>query len=69
MGNQRPVKTETNRRVGTDEFALAEEEEEPRDTFGDFGRFLASKVAEFEGQFWNDPDWFYSGVWPDSEPE
>jgi len=69
VGNQRPVKTETNRRVGTDEFTLAEGEEEPRDTFADFGRFLASKVAEFEGQFWNDPVWFYSGVWPDSEPE
>jgi len=55
------VKTETNRRTGTDEFTLAGEE--TQDYFNQFGDFLDKKISEFEGQFWNDPDWFYGGIW------
>jgi len=61
IGNQRPVKTETNRRTGTDEFTLAGED--TQDYFNQFGDFLDKKISEFEGQFWNDPDWFYGGIW------
>ena len=32
---------------------------------GEFGDFLDRKISEFEGQFWNDPDWFFGGVWPE----
>lgn len=62
LGNQRPVKTETNRRTANDQFTLLSEE---RDHFSQFGEFLDKKVAEYEGQFWNDPDWFYAGIWPE----
>ena len=81
------MKTETNRRTGTDEFTLAGEETQVgirimllclpfssqhllictksilQDYFNQFGDFLDKKISEFEGQFWNDPDWFYGGIW------
>lgn len=63
IGNQRPVKTETNRRTATDEFTLSDEK--CQDYFSEFGDFLDRKISEFEGQFWNDPDWFFGGVWPE----
>ena len=34
--------------------------------FTEFGDFLGKKISEFEGQFWNDPDWFYGGMWPET---
>jgi len=63
IGNQRPVKTETNRRTATDEFTLSDGM--CKDYFSEFGDFLDRKISEFEGQFWNDPDWFFGGVWPE----
>ena len=82
IGNQRPVKTETNRffieyfafqkkkspcrRTSTDEFALLGVDNNCQDYFNDFGAFLEKKISEFEGQFWNDPDWFFGGVWPEA---
>ena len=36
-----------------------------QDYFSEFGDFLDRKISEFEGQFWNDPDWFFGGVWPE----
>lgn len=63
IGNQRPVKTETNRRTATDEFTLSNGN--CQDYFSEFGDFLDRKISEFEGQFWNDPDWFFGGVWPE----
>jgi hypothetical protein len=70
IGNQRPVKTETNRRTSTDAFTLVDSECS-KDYFSQFGDFLSKKVSEFEGQFWNDPDWFYGDIWlePVSEAE
>ena len=64
LGNQRPVKTETNRRTATDEFTLVAAEDN-QNFFTGFGKFIDRKILEFEGQFWNDPDWFYGGMWPD----
>ena len=87
IGNQRPVKTETNRseqlkcivlhfspsnrRTSTDEFALMGVDNSCQDYFNDFGAFLEKKISEFEGQFWNDPDWFFGGIWPEQgfDPE
>jgi len=71
IGNQRPVKTETNRRTATDAFTLLGEDEEDgcQNMFSQFTSFLEKKVSEFEGQFWNDPDWFYGGVWPEQNVE
>ena len=88
IGNQRPVKTETNRseplkcivlhknsqsdrRTSTDEFALLGVDNSCQDYFNDFGAFLDKKISEFEGQFWNDPDWFFGGIWPEQgfDPE
>ena len=84
IGNQRPVKTETNRfnqsflflkkiiininrRTSTDEFTLLESDEgRVQNYFTEFGDFLGKKISEFEGQFWNDPDWFYGGMWPET---
>ena len=63
LGNQRPVKTETNRRTATDEFTLVAENNQ--NFFSCFGKFIDQKILEFEGQFWNDPDWFYGGMWPE----
>jgi len=63
IGNQRPVKTETNRRTATDEFTLSGSDSQ--DYFMEFGDFLDRKISEFEGQFWNDPDWFFGGIWPE----
>jgi len=64
LGNQRPVKTETNRRTANDQFTLLSSSAGP-DYFSEFGEFLNKKVSEYEGQFWNDPDWFYGGIWPE----
>jgi len=64
LGNQRPVKTETNRRTATDEFTLVAAEDN-QNFFTGFGKFIDRKILEFEGQFWNDPDWFYGGMWPE----
>jgi len=64
IGNQRPVKTETNRRTGIDEFVLVSNT--TQDYFSEFGNFLKKKISEYEGQFWNDPDWFYGAIWPES---
>jgi len=71
IGNQRPVKTETNRRTSTDEFSLLGVDNSCQDYFNDFGAFLEKKISEFEGQFWNDPDWFFGGIWPEQgfDPE
>ena len=54
-----------NRRTSTDEFALLGLDNSCQDYFNDFGSFLDKKISEFEGQFWNDPDWFFGGVWPE----
>lgn len=67
IGNQRPVKTEINRRTATDEFTLIESDDQ--NLFKQFGEFLDRKVSEFGGQFWNDPDWFYGNIWPESVSE
>ena len=66
IGNQRPVKTETNRRTATDNFTLISDEDRTQNYFSEFGEFLDKKISEFEGQFWNDPDWFYGGMWPET---
>ena len=66
LGNQRPVKTETNRRTTNDQFTLlSADPDREKDYFSEFGEFLNRKVLEYEGQFWNDPDWFYGGIWPE----
>ena len=54
------------RRTSTDEFALLGVDNNCQDYFNDFGAFLEKKISEFEGQFWNDPDWFFGGVWPEA---
>ena len=64
LGNQRPVKTETNRRTANDQFTLLSSQGDGAN-FAQFGDFLEKKVSEYEGQFWNDPDWFYGGIWPE----
>merc|ERR1712110_1245291 len=64
LGNQRPVKTETNRRTANDQFTLLSSQSDGAN-FAQFGDFLEKKVSEYEGQFWNDPDWFYGGIWPE----
>jgi len=66
-GNQRPVKTETNRRTAIDEFVLMSTT--TQDYFSEFGDFLKKKISEYEGQFWNDPDWFYGAIWPEQGME
>ena len=60
-----------NRRTSTDEFALLGVDNSCQDYFNDFGAFLDKKISEFEGQFWNDPDWFFGGIWPEQgfDPE
>ena len=68
LGNQRPVKTETNRRTGNDQFTLLSSQSDGTN-FAQFGDFLEKKVSEYEGQFWNDPDWFYGGIWPEPGQE
>jgi len=62
VGNQRPMKSELNRRIGSDAFMLKSSLQE-KDNFAYFGDFLSKKISEFEGQFWNDPDWFHGSVW------
>jgi len=67
IGNQRPVKTEINRRTAIDEFTLVDSDDQ--NLFKLFGEFLDRKVSEFGGQFWNDPDWFYGNIWPEPGQE
>ena len=46
LGNQRPVKTETNRRTGNDQFTLISSSQSDRANFAQFGDFLQKKVSE-----------------------